>query len=69
MGLVGPIPFRYFYVKYCLVFRFVPTKELHGGIGPMFEAIQQEGLGNMLQAPGYKVMEAPGPGPDLAQQF
>ena len=29
-------------------------KELHGGIGPMFEAIQQEGLGNMLQAPGLQ---------------
>ena len=54
MGLVGPIPSRYFYVKYCLVFRFVPTNELHGGIGPMFEAIQQEGLGNMLQAPGLQ---------------
>lgn len=29
-------------------------KELHGGVGPMFEAIQQEGLGNMLQAPGLQ---------------
>ena len=29
-------------------------KELHGGIWPMFEAIQQEGLGNMLQAPGLQ---------------
>ena len=44
----------YFYVKYCLVFCLYLPNELHGGIGPMFEAIQQEGLGNMLQAPGLQ---------------